>query len=105
MRRHLSIASVIIGFGMICSLSAQQAAPAQGRQGGGGTGAARASAASLFFDVNWVRPPSQTGQTKLVQENIGDANLELKQYRSARELSVDVRQPRQRNDAVQRVVG
>src|SRR5688572_2233701 len=80
MRRHLSIASVIIGFGMICGLSAQQAAPAQGRQGGGGTGAARASAAPLFFDVNWVRPPSQTGQTKLVQENIGDANLELKQY-------------------------
>ena len=80
MRRHLSIASVIIGLGMTCSLSAQQAAPAQGRQGGGGTGAARASAAPLFFDVNWVRPPSQTGQTKLVQENIGDANLELKQY-------------------------
>ncbi|HEY5618299.1 MAG TPA: hypothetical protein VIK60_10155 [Vicinamibacterales bacterium] len=85
MRRHFSIASVIVGVGMICSLSAQQAAPAQGRQGGGGrggggTGAARASAAALFFDVNWVRPASQTGQTKVVQENIGDVNVELKQY-------------------------
>jgi hypothetical protein len=71
---------------MIVTLSAQQAAPAQGRQGGagsgggGGTGAPRASAAPLFLDVNFVRPPSQTGQTKVVQENIADANIELKQY-------------------------
>jgi hypothetical protein len=64
---------------MICSVAAQQAAPAQGR-GGGGTGAARASAAPLFLDVNWVRPSSQTGQTKVVQENIGNRDLELKQY-------------------------
>jgi hypothetical protein len=68
---------------MIGTLSAQQPAPAQGRQGGrggGGAGAARASTVPLFLDVNFVRPPSQTGQTKVVQENIGDPNLELKQY-------------------------
>ena len=34
----------------------------------------------MFFDVNFVRPASQTGQTKVVQDNIGDPNLELKQY-------------------------
>ena len=67
--------------------SAQQPVAATGRQGGqgqgrgrGGAEAARASTASLFFDVNFVRPASQTGQTKVVQENIGDPNLELKQY-------------------------
>jgi hypothetical protein len=30
--------------------------------------------------VEWVRPPSQTGQTAVVQENIADTNIELKQY-------------------------
>lgn len=85
MRRHLPVIGFIVAVGLVCGLSAQQAAP-QGRQGGGGgrggggTGAARASAAPVFLDVNWVRPASQTGQTKVVQENIGDANLELKQY-------------------------
>jgi hypothetical protein len=85
MRRSIAIVSVIAGLGLACTLSAQQAAPGQGGQGGGGrggggTGAARASAAPVFFEVNWVRPASQTGQTKVVQENIGTANLELKQY-------------------------
>lgn len=85
MRRHLPVIGFIVGVGLVCGLSAQQAAP-QGRQGGaggrggGGTGAPRASAAPLFLDVNWVRPASQTGQTKVVQENIGDPNLELRQY-------------------------
>jgi hypothetical protein len=68
---------------MICSVTAPQAAPAQGGQGGGrggGTGAARASTARLFLDVEWVRPASQTGQAKVVQENIGNADLEFKQY-------------------------
>ena len=98
MRRHLPIIGFIVGVGLVCGLSAQQAAP-QGRQGGGGgrggggTGAARASAAPLFLDVNWVRPASQTGQIKVVQENIGDANLELRQYRFARQLPADIRQP------------
>lgn len=88
MPRHRSTMpaiGLVLALGMVSILSAQQAAPAQGRQGGGrggggGTGAARASTAPLFLDVSWVRPPSQTGQTKVVQENIGDPNLELKQY-------------------------
>ena len=86
MRRHVSMLSFVVGVGLVCTISAQQAAPTQGRQGGGGrgggggTGAARASAAALVLDVNWVRPASQTGQTKVVQENIGGADLELKQY-------------------------
>src|SRR5688572_12678300 len=88
MHRYVSIKSTVgflIALGMICSVSAQQPAPAQGgpgqgRGGGGGTGAPRASAMPLFLDANWVRPASQTGQTKVVQENIGDPNLELKQY-------------------------
>lgn len=88
MHRHPTIESTV-GFlvilGMVCAMSAQEPAPAQGRQGGpaqgrGGTGAARASALPMFFDVTFVRPASQTGQTKVVQENIGDPNLELKQY-------------------------
>jgi hypothetical protein len=57
-------------------------AQGQGR-GGGGTGAARASVAPLFMKVEWVRPPSQTGQTPVVQENVADANLELKWYGKA----------------------
>ena len=76
---------LLIALGMICAVSAQQPATAQGGQaqgrgGGGGTGLARASALPMFLDVNWVRPPSQTGQTKVVQDNIADPNLELKQY-------------------------
>jgi hypothetical protein len=90
MLRNVSITSTVgflIALGTICTVSAQQPAPAQGRQGGqaqgrggGGTGAARASAAPLFLDAKWTQPASQTGQTKVVQENIGDPNLELKQY-------------------------
>lgn len=57
--------------------------PAQGRGGGGGTGAARASAAPLFMKVEWVRPPNQTGQVPVVQENVADPNLELKWYGKA----------------------
>jgi hypothetical protein len=83
MHRSVSISSAVgflVALGMISTVSAQQAAPAQGRQGGGGTGAARAAAAALILDMKLVRPPSQTGQTKVVQENMGDPNLELKQY-------------------------
>src|SRR5687768_8720385 len=83
MHRHITVTSVVglvVVLGLIVSVSAQQPAPAQGRQGGGGTGAARASALPMLFDVSFVRPASQTGQTKFVQDNIGDPNLELKQY-------------------------
>jgi hypothetical protein len=75
-----STIGLLVVLGMMVTVSAQQPAPAQGRQGGGGTGAARAVAAPVFIDVDLVRPPSQTGQTKLVQENIATSNLELKQY-------------------------
>jgi hypothetical protein len=83
MRRQISIAGFVVALSVVCTLSAQQPARGQGgggRGGGGGTGAARASVAALFLDLNWVRPASQTGQTKVVQENISDPNLELKQY-------------------------
>jgi hypothetical protein len=85
MRRQISFTGFVVALGVVCTLSAQQPARGQtgqggGGRGGGGTGAARASVAALFLDVNWVRPASQTGQTKVVQENIGDPNLELKQY-------------------------
>ncbi|MSO82858.1 MAG: hypothetical protein EXQ53_06135 [Acidobacteria bacterium] len=78
MLRHVSFkvtVAMLVALGMIGAASAQQPAPAQG-----GGGAARASALPLFFDVNWARPGSQTGQVPVVQENIGDVNLELKQY-------------------------
>jgi hypothetical protein len=54
------------------------AAPAAGGRGGGG--ALRASTAPLIFKVAWVRPGSQTGQTAMVQENVADANVEVKWY-------------------------
>jgi hypothetical protein len=86
--RHFARAAAALtaAAAMVVAVTAQQGAPAQGRQGGagrgggGGTGAARASAAPLFLDTTFVRPASQTGQTKVVQENIGDASIELKQY-------------------------
>jgi len=83
MQRHLRAASIVGTLVALCfaSVSAQQ--PAPGRQGqgrGGGGTAARASSSPLFFDANFVRPAGQTGQTKVVQDNIGDPNLELKQY-------------------------
>jgi hypothetical protein len=57
-------------------------APAAGRGGGGGGEAAvqRASVAPLIFKVEWVRPSNQTGQTKMVQENVADPNVEVKWY-------------------------
>ena len=72
MHRHIVITSAVgfvVALGMIGALSAQQAPSAQ-----------QASAPPMIFDVNFVRPASQTGQTKVVQDNIGDRNLELKQY-------------------------
>jgi hypothetical protein len=90
MHRHVVVASAagfLVALGMMGTLSAQQPANGQGRQGrqgapaeGRGAEAPRASNLPMFFDVNFVRPASQTGQTKVVQDNIGDRNLELKQY-------------------------
>ena len=90
MHRQVVIKSSV-GFlaalGMVGVVFAQQPAGAQGRQGGRGAAGERggaegtgASTLPMLFDVNFVRPASQTGQTKVVQDNIGDRNLELKQY-------------------------
>ena len=72
-------------WGIVCGalLFAQPPAQGQGRgaRGAGGAGAARASA--VFFKVEWVRPPSQTGQVPVVQENIADSNVEMKWYGTA----------------------
>ena len=51
-----------------------------GQAAGGGQGAARAGVLPLFFKVEWVRPPSQNAQVPVVQENIVDPNVQLKQY-------------------------
>jgi len=73
--------------GLICGALAFAQAPqgqaqGQGRggRGGGGGGAQRAATAALVFKVEWVRPASQTGPVPIVQENVGDSSLELKQY-------------------------
>jgi hypothetical protein len=95
MLRCVSVRSTV-GFlavvGLICGTLAfaQEAPPAQGQgrggrggaaaQGGRGGGALRASTAPLLFQVDWVRPASQTGQTAMVQENVSDPNVEVKWY-------------------------
>lgn len=56
----------------------QQRSQGAARQGGGE--AARASSAPPVFKVEWVRPPSQNGQVPVVQENIADPTIELKEY-------------------------
>ena len=50
----------------------------QARQGGGE--GVRASNAPPVFKVEWERPPSQNGQVPVVQANIADTNVELKEY-------------------------
>jgi hypothetical protein len=101
MSAHVSVklvAVVVLGVAGSAFMFAQQAvqrAPqdqAQQRQGqgqarggqgaGGGQGGARAAAtvAPLFFKVEWVRPPSQNAQVPVIQENIVDSNVQLKQY-------------------------
>lgn len=76
--RHLGF---LLALGLVCSasLSAQQAGRGQQAQQGGAEGP-RASNALPVFKIDWVRPTSQTGQVPAVQENIADANIELKEY-------------------------
>jgi len=92
MRRFKSRRSVGVAFGLVILSGvfapAQLAAGRQGgqeggRQGGRGTGAVRASNAPAFFKVEWVRPPTQTGQVPVVQENVVDQNVEVKWYGAA----------------------
>ena len=89
MRHRVSLGAILgilLALGTVCSgpLFAQQTERGQGRgvqgpaaQGGEGP---RASNAPPVFKVEWVRPPSQNGQVPVVQENIADPNIELKQY-------------------------
>jgi hypothetical protein len=74
------VGGLLLAMGMVCSglLFAQQRGAAQAQQGGGE--AARASSAPPVFKVEWVRPASQTAQVPVVQENIADPNLQLKEY-------------------------
>ncbi len=101
MPRCLSIKSItvlLLIFGMTCSLPifAQQSQqpPAQGvagagprGQGGraGGAGQARPGevVAPLFLKVEWLRPPTQTAQVPMVQENVADSKVEVKWYGAA----------------------
>jgi len=80
--------------GLVCGslASAQQAPQAQGEAGApqragraGGAGQARPGqvVAPLYLKVEWVRPPSQTAQVPMVQENVVDANVEVKWYGAA----------------------
>ena len=71
--------------GILCSalLSAHPSAQGQGRGGRGAAAAAPARAPAVVLKVEWVRPPSQTGQVPVVQENIADSNVEMKWYGTA----------------------
>ncbi len=61
-----------------------QARPAQrGRVGGAGQARPGEVVAPLYLKVEWVRPPSQTGQVPMVQENVVDPNVEVKWYGAA----------------------
>src|SRR5437879_4449684 len=75
-----SMAGLVLAMGMVCGgwLFAQQRGAAQAQQGGGE--GPRASSAPPVLKVEWVRPASQTGQVPIVQENIADPNLQLKEY-------------------------
>lgn len=74
----------LLALGMACgaALLAQQGRGGAAQTQGGAEGP-RASSALPVFRVEWVRPPSQTGQVPIVQENIADPNLELKEYGAA----------------------
>ena len=63
-RRSIGLAFVIVILSGVFAF-AQQAARGQGGQ------------APAFLKVEWVRPPSQTGQVPVVQENLVDQNIEL----------------------------
>ena len=75
----------LLALGMACaaSLLAQQGRGGAAQAPQGAAEGPRASSALPVFKVEWVRPPSQTGQVPIVQENIADSNLELKEYGAA----------------------
>ena len=67
---------------LICCASAAAQEHADGQTSAGGRRAGQALpgevAAPLFFKIEWVRPPSQTGQVPMVQENVADPNVEVR---------------------------
>jgi len=75
----------LIGGALAFAQAPQGPAQGQGRGGRGG-GAQRAATAELVFKVEWVRPASQTEQVAVVQENIADTNLEMKQYGAGKQV-------------------
>src|SRR5260370_20532941 len=74
-----SISGVLLAMGMVCSglLLAQQRGAAKAQGGGEG---ARACSAPPVMRIEWVRPSTQTAQVPVVQENIADPNIQLKEY-------------------------
>ena len=56
-----------------------------GQEGGRGAGQARPGevVAPLYLKVEWVRPPSQTGQVPVIQQNIINPDVEMKWYGAA----------------------
>jgi len=93
MHRYISVRSILgflLALGMFGSaaLFAQQTERAQqqrteGQARQGVVEGPRASNAPPVFKVEWVRPPSQNGQVPVVQQNIADPNIELKEYGAA----------------------
>jgi hypothetical protein len=101
MLRHSSMKSTVVFLAALCMVCssfafAQQAPqqPAQGQAGAGqrgqagragGAGQARPGevVAPLYLKVEWVRPPIQTAQVPMIQENIVDPNVEVKWYGAA----------------------
>ena len=93
MHRYISVRSILgflLALGMLGSaaLFAQQTERAQqqrteGQARQGVVEGPRASNAPPVFKVEWVRPPSQNGQVPVVQQNIADPNIELKEYGAA----------------------
>ncbi|HEY3162061.1 MAG TPA: hypothetical protein VGJ78_24030 [Vicinamibacterales bacterium] len=82
MRRSVSVGlPLVLAIVSSAFLIAQQ--PAQGQRAAGGTGGARASAASAIFKVEWVQPAGQTGQVPIVQGNVADPNVEVHWYGEA----------------------
>jgi len=70
---------VVLGMTLVASVQTAGGAQRGGREGGAQEGP-RVVTAALVVDMQLKMPPSQTGQTKVVQDNIVDPNLELKQY-------------------------
>jgi len=70
---------VVLGMTLVASVQTAGGAQRGGREGGAQEGP-RGVTAALVVDMQLKMPPNQTGQTKVVQDNIVDPNLELKQY-------------------------